>query len=82
MPLPSDFKDKVLEKLRERRVRSDCELCGQNNWAFVEQAIGLPLTDLSGNVVIPGPQIPAAALVCKNCGNVRTFALRTLGLLS
>ena len=81
MPLPGDFKAKLLQRLAERGVRPQCEVCGQNNWAALEQAIGLPITDLSGSVVIPTPQIPVAALICNNCGNVRTLALGALGLL-
>lgn len=81
MALPPDFKGRLLAALAQRGVKSQCECCGQNNWAVVDQAIGLPISDLSGNVVIPSPQIPTGALVCNNCGNVRVFALGALGLL-
>lgn len=81
MPLPPNFKDLLIIALQQRKTKSVCEVCEQNNWAIVDQAIGLPITDLSGNVIIPSPQIPAAALICNNCGNIRLFALGALGLL-
>lgn len=81
MATPIDLKGQLLGALQKRGVRPQCEVCGQNTWSVVDQPIGLPITDLTGNVVIPAPQIPVAALICNNCGNVRTFALGVLQLL-
>jgi hypothetical protein len=81
MPLPSNYRDQLILALQQRKAKTTCEVCEQNNWAIVDQAIGLPITDLSGNVIIPSPQIPAACLICNNCGNIRLFALGALGLL-
>jgi len=81
MPLSDDFKDRLLEKLQERGARIQCEICNQNTWAVVDQAISLQITDLSPSFKIPAPQIPSAGMVCNNCGNVRLFALGALNLL-
>ena len=81
MALPPNFKDRLLKKLNERGVRNICEACGRNNWAVVDQPIGLMISDMTGGLRIPMPQIPAAGLVCNNCGNVRIFALGALDLL-
>lgn len=81
MPLPPDFRDKLLAKLAEKRINPVCEICGQNTWAVVDQAVSIQITDLSGAFSIPPPQIPSAGLVCNNCGNIRLFALAALGLL-
>jgi hypothetical protein len=81
MALPPDFKETVLAKLTEKRANPVCEICGQNNWAVVDQAVSIQVTDLSGAFSIPPPQIPSAGLVCNNCGNIRLFALGALGLL-
>lgn len=81
MAIPIDFKAQLLEKLKERHVKPLCELCGQNNWAVVDQAISIQITDLSGTVRIPAPQVPCAGLVCNNCGNFRLFSLGALGML-
>lgn len=81
MPLPAEFKDQLLAKLAERGARPQCEICEHNNWAVVDQAISVQITDLSGALRIPPPQIPCAGLVCNNCGNLRLFALGALRLL-
>jgi len=81
MPLPNNYKERLLEELKKRGSKANCELCDHNNWAVVDQAVSLNITDLSGSFRIPPPQIPSAALICNNCGNVRIFALGVLGLL-
>ncbi len=81
MSLPPEFGDKLIEKLTERGVQIKCELCGQNSWAIVDQAVSVQITDLSGAFKIPPPQIPCAGLVCNKCGNLRLFALGALDLL-
>lgn len=81
MPLPSDFKEKLLKALADRKANSTCEICGQNDWSVVDQAISVQITDLSDSSLIPQPQLPCAGIICNNCGNVRLFALGALGLL-
>jgi hypothetical protein len=81
MTVPPNFQQQVIAALNSRGTRAACEVCGQNNWAAVDQPVAINITDLSGNVLIPAPQIPAAALICNNCGNVRLHALGALGLL-
>ena len=81
MALPKDFNERLLATLKEKRVNPVCEICGHNDWAALDQAVSLQITDLSGTFSIPSPQIPSAGLVCNNCGNIRLFALGALGLL-
>ena len=81
MSLPDDFKEQLLEKIKTKMIKTDCELCDQNSWSVVDKAIALNITDLSGGVRIPPPQIPTGAIICNNCGNVRFFALGVLDLL-
>jgi len=81
MPLPENYKEKLLEELKKRGAKANCELCDHNNWSVVDQAVAMNITDLSGSFRIPPPQIPSAALICNNCGNVRIFALGVLGLI-
>lgn len=81
MSLPENFQQRLIEALRERGANANCEICGKNNWAIVDQAVSVQVTDLSGAWSIPPPQIPAAGMVCNHCGNIRLFALGVLGLL-
>lgn len=81
MALPDDFKEQLLAKVKSRMKETDCELCRENNWSVLDTAIALNLTDLTGAFRMPPHQIPAGALICNNCGNVRLFALGVLDLL-
>jgi len=80
--LPEDLSDKVIEALIKKGVAPKCELCSRNNWSVVNQAVTLTVSDLTDGMILPTPNIPSAALVCKNCGNVRLFSLSVLGLLN
>ncbi len=77
----TNFKNEVLTKLREKGIKANCEICNNNNWAFVDQPVSVNITDMSGNLRIPTPQVPAAAMICNHCGNIRLFALGVLDLL-
>lgn len=81
MSLPSDYRNKLLAALQERGVEGKCGLCGHNDWAVIDQAVSVQITDLSGSFQIPPPQIPSAGLICNNCGNIRLFSLAVLRLL-
>lgn len=76
-----NFKDKVIEKLNEKQIKANCEICTKNDWALVDQPVSINITDLSGNLRIPMPQVPSAAMICNHCGNIRLFALGVLGLI-
>lgn len=80
MSLPENYKELILTKLKEKGAAVQCEICQHNNWSVVDQAVSAPISDLSGGVRIPQPQIPCAGLICNNCGNLRMFALGALGI--
>lgn len=80
MPLPENYKDQVIDKLGQKGASAHCEICKHNDWAVVDQAVGAPISDLSGGMRIPQPQIPCAGLICNHCGNLRLFALGALGI--
>ncbi len=81
MSLPANFKELLIQALRDRGANAICEVCTKNNWAVIDQAVSVQVTDLSGSWQMPPPQIPSGGLVCNNCGNIRIFALGVLGLL-
>ena len=81
MPSPNDYKNQLLQALASSGVQLECELCGKNNWVFAEQALSLTVTDLTDSHENPSPQIPAATVICNNCGNIRMHSLGVLGLL-
>ena len=59
---PEQLKQKLVEKLAERGVRSQCELCEKNNWSIVEQPISI-IIGVKGGFQIPPPQLPSAGIV-------------------
>ena len=61
-------------------MKPKCEICDHNHWSAVDQAATLLVSDLGGGISLPPPNIPCAALICNNCGNVRLFALGALGV--
>ena len=74
-----NLKGTILPRLQERGVRVDCAECGNSDWAVTDQSLSLLINNPPRN---PVPhQIPAGALICNNCGNVRLFALGPLGLM-
>ena len=76
--MPVEFREQILTKLREKGVGPQCELCGSNDWTLVEQAVMTVVASGSGGFLVPPPHVPSAALICKNCGNIRLFALAAL----
>jgi hypothetical protein len=64
--------------LAARRVTSACRECAQVNdwsdWQLVEVPAMLPLLSIEGDA------IPVVCLICTQCGAVRTFSLKALGI--
>ena len=76
-----EFRQLVLARLQERGVNVTCELCKTNDWIIFDSPLAVIIADPGGGISLPVPQIPAAGLICKNCGNVRLHALGALDLI-
>lgn len=70
-------KQVVAEKLNQKGVGATCPSCSKNDWALLDHAMLVP--EWINN--LPAPGIPAAVMVCNNCGHIRSYALGALGLL-
>lgn len=79
MPLSQEQKDSIIQALQARNAAPPCEICGQGPLSLVEEIAQVRLAP-AGNM-LGGPTLPAAALVCTRCGNVRFHALGALGLM-
>lgn len=78
MELPFNIdKDLLSKKLTEKGINPNCSSCGRNNWAVLDEATLIPQWINR----LPAPGIPAAAMICNNCGFVRHHALGALGML-
>lgn len=75
-PLKIDRK-RLAQIMAEKGGDSKCFSCGHNNWAFLDEAAVVPqLTN-----TLPAPGIPAAIMVCINCGYIRMHALGPLNMI-
>ena len=83
MTMSPEDKQKILEKINEKinEGRLIC-ICKHSNFTLVDGLVNLPLTDkISGNLVIGGPTLPNAVIVCTYCGYTFFFNLVVLGVL-
>lgn len=77
-----EFKQRVINRLRDRKVRGECPMCGNRNFALLDGYLNHSLqTDLSMGMVLGGPSIPTVAIACSNCGFISEHALGALSLL-
>ncbi len=81
MEISDDFQKRLIATLKEKGASSNCEICNKNNWSIVNEGVALNISDFSGGLRLPQPNIPSAAMICNNCGNIRLFSLGVLNLL-
>ena len=80
-PIPKEQLDKIIKILSERGAVLPCPRCGNNSFNIVDGFFNHSIqTDFSG-MVIGGPSLPCAIIVCTNCGFLSQHALGTLGVL-
>ena len=81
--LSEEDKQKVIAALRRKGVGlRNCPMCERtNSWIVADGYINHPIQTQIGGLVIGGPSIPTAALICSNCGFVSQHALGALELL-
>ena len=74
--------NKVAKLLQDRGVKLPCHRCGAVNFTVIDGYASFPVQpEVSGNVIIGGPAVPAALVACNNCGAITAHALGALGLL-
>jgi len=83
-PTPSispEQKAKLIEELERRLPESKCPMCGNRQFTIVEGYFTNTIQPRPGAMLLGGPAIPAAAIICGNCGFISQHALGVLGLL-
>jgi len=73
--------EKIIAALKERGAESNCARCGNENF---ELSPGIASFSIQGpqnvgNLIVGGPRLPTAVIVCMRCGAVYFHALGTLG---
>ena len=86
MSLTKKQKDKIIEKVDEalkKKNKKDiiCSVCGNEKFTLAGGVSNIFITDkVSGGIVIGGPVLPNAPIVCLNCGNTLFLNLKVLGV--
>jgi len=80
MALTTEQKEMVIARLAERGVKSECQLCGKNDWIVARDLVSLNYAGLDEMIYV-GRAIPAVVLICTNCGNILLISAGALGLL-
>ena len=80
--IPPDEKRKIIEKLTAAGAEKACPRCGNAGFSLVDGYVNKLLQARpSGGLVLGGPVVPCAVVVCTKCGFVSEHALGALGLL-
>lgn len=73
---------KIAEILNQRGANKPCHRCGNVKFSLLEDFANIMVQkDISGSLIIGGPTVPAAIVVCDNCGATTFHAIGALGLL-
>jgi uncharacterized Zn finger protein len=78
MALEPCQQETVLNWLQERELPRQCPSCGSE-----KEFIGCDVVELhvkSDREGISGTEIPVVPLICQNCGHVRLFSAKLIGL--
>jgi len=85
--LNADQQQRIIGALTERMQKKNrgfaCPMCGNNHFTLLDSYIRNDVQASLETAVITlgGPTIPAAAIICDNCGFMSQHALGTLGLM-
>lgn len=80
--LSEEQKKVIIEKLKEKGVRSACPMCTHSNFLIADGYFSHTLqSSIQEGLIIGGPAIPTIAIICTNCGFTSEHALGILGLL-
>lgn len=79
--LSDQDKEAIKSELERRNAVLPCPRCGNKSFQLADGYINLPLSGEVGGIVLGGPTMPTAVVVCSNCGYISLHALGALGLI-
>ena len=82
MPISKQKAAYITETLKKRGALKPCEICGASQFTLLEEFLAVPALQPpspSDFHALP-PALPAAAMFCNRCGNLRFHHLAVLGL--
>ena len=67
--------------LKRKNALLPCSRCGHNTFSVLDKYGRIELQDDFKTVLLGGPSIPCAIVICNNCGHVDFHALGSLDLM-
>ena len=75
-------REEIAKLLTEKGALKPCHRCGAKSFTILEGYSNIHLQEnLNAGMVIGGPSVPVAHIVCDNCGALTPHAIGALGLL-
>ncbi len=71
----------IIAALQSRGVRLPCPRCGSSQFEVLDGYFNQTAQPHLQGLVIGGPSVPSAVVVCNHCGFMSQHALGVLGLL-
>jgi len=71
----------VAEKLETKGATLPCHRCGTRQFSVLEQMANFAVQEEMQGMHIGGASVPAALVICNNCGAITPHALGGLGVL-
>jgi predicted RNA-binding Zn-ribbon protein involved in translation (DUF1610 family) len=65
-------------KLADKGANQKCPVCGRPNWTVDDDPAAVNAIDPDTDEILLGTALPAAVMVCKNCGFIRLHAVEVL----
>jgi len=79
--LTSDQKIRIKEEIDKRIRTLTCPMCQNKSFVMADGYLYATMQSDLNSLSIGGPGIPAAGIICNNCGFISQHALGILGLL-
>lgn len=79
--LTKEQQDAIIKALDERGAKAPCPRCGNNHFNLVGGYFVNPVQTAFNTLVVGGPVIPSAVVICSKCGYIAQHALGSLGLM-
>lgn len=80
MTLTSAQQEQIVHRLRELGATLPCPRCGASSFSVVKKLGAMPVDPALSVAGVEGMALPAALLVCNQCGFLSSHALTVLGL--
>ena len=81
MQMTPENKQEIINTLQSKGAIMPCPRCANNNFTLLDGYFNQPIQQELSGMIIGGPAVPSAVIVCNKCGYMSQHALGVLGLL-